>query len=389
MLYLLKPLVKRKNVFSTDKSFAGLKTEDNSMAMESKERVIAALKLKQPDRVPTLNYLWDHAAIVAGVKCSDMRNDQQIATKAIAAAYEKYKPDAVVSHHDRLWHFGDFGVKITSPDFDQPSVEGQYFKKPEDAFILGVPDPYSKKESPMWWRAVDHVDTLMGTIGDRCAVFAMHLGVFSMALLLRRASEFMLDLAENQEAAHKIMDSLTSMLIERCKIWIDHGVRFFMDADPGPSCELISPRHFSEFAKPYLKRLHLEAKKYAREKYGAPFYIILHICGDNTLILEQMAEVEADCLSLDQRVDLGVAKKKAGGKVAIMGNIDPSDVLLLGTPEAVDKTSKACIMKAGKGGGYILSQGCMVAIKTPFENVQAMIDAAAKYGTYQLADSLS
>ena len=356
------------------------------MAMKSRERMVAALELREPDRVPTCSWLWDHAAIVAGVKCSDMRNDPKIATKAITAAYERYRPDSMLSHHDRLWQYGDWGggIKITSPDYDQPSVTGQYFKNPEDAFKLSAPDPNSKKESPMWWRNVDHLDTLLESIGDKAVVFFMHHGVFSMATLLRGASDFMLDLVENPEAVHKIMDITTSLLLERTKILIDHGVRFFMHGEPCPSCELISPKHYREFALPYHQRLHVGARKYAMERYGAPFYSCLHICGDITLILEQMAEAEANCISIDHKTDLAVAKKKVNNKVAIMGNIDCSDALLLGTPEIVEKASKDAIMKCGKGGGFILAAGCGVPIRAPFENIQAMYDAAIKYGTYPL-----
>jgi uroporphyrinogen decarboxylase len=359
------------------------------MTMTSKERIIAAIEGREPDRVPTCSFLWDHAAVVAGVKCSAVRNDARIATKAMTACYEKYEPDATLAHHDRLWNYGDWGsgtgdLQLELPDYDQPSLTGQYWKAPEDAFKLSPPDPHSKKESPMFWRHVDHLVTLEESIGDRAVVFAMHHGIFSLATLLRGATDFMLDLVESPEAAHKMMDITTSVVLERLKIWIDHGVRFFMQGEPCPSCELISPKHYREFALPYHQRLHNGAREYAKEKYGEKFYSCLHICGNNTLILDQMAEAGADAISLDQRVDLAVAKEKVKGKVGIMGNIETTDALLLGTPEMVEEASKDAIKKCAKGGGYILAAGCAVPIPAPFANVRAMYDAAKKYGTYPL-----
>lgn len=353
------------------------------MTMTSRERFIAALQKRQPDRVPTAGLLYDHAAIVAGVKCSDMRNDPRVATKAFLAAYEMYKPDGLLSHHDRLWQYGDFGIELRCPDFDQPSIVGQFFKEPEDAFKLDMPDPHSKKGSPLWWRMVEHVESLVEAVGQRAVVMAMHHGVFSMGTMLRGASNFMLDLVEHPEAVHKIVEKTSSLLLERWKILIDKGVRFVRTPDPCSSCDLISPRHFKEFAQPYVKRINLEAKRYAREKYGEHFYSVHHICGETTLILEYMADLGAECISIDQKVDLAVAKRKVGDKVCIMGNVEPSNVLLLGTPELVDQVSKECIEKAGKGGGYILASGCMTPIYSPIENVKAMMDAAAKYGVYK------
>jgi len=110
----------------------------------------------------------------------------------------------------------------------------------------------------------------------------------------------------------------------------------------------------------------------------------MHICGNNTLILDQMAEAHADGISLDQRVDLAVAKKVINGKVGIMGNIETTDALLLGTPELVEQATKTAIDKCAKGGGFIVAAGCAVPIPAPFRNVKAMYDATIKYGQYPL-----
>jgi uroporphyrinogen decarboxylase len=360
------------------------------MAMTSRERIITALEGGQPDRVPSCAFLWDHSAIVANVSCADMRNDAHVCTKAYTAMYEKYRPDALLAHHDRLWQYGDWGpgtggLEVEVAEYDQPSIMGQFWKAPEDAFTTSAPDPHSRKESPLFWRHVEHIDTLMDSIGDRAVVFAMHHGIFSVATLLRGATDFMLDLVESPEAAHKMMDTTTTVMLERLKVWIDHGVRFFMQGEPCPSCELISPKHFDEFALPYLQRLYAGARQYAMEKHGARFYSCLHICGNNTLILERMAEAKADCISLDQRVDLAVAKERVRGKVSIMGNIETTDALLLGTPEIVEEVTKTAIRKAGKGGGFIVAAGCAVPIPAPFRNVKAMHDACIKHGTYPLS----
>jgi uroporphyrinogen decarboxylase len=68
-----------------------------------------------------------------------------------------------------------------------------------------------------------------------------------------------------------------------------------------------------------------------------------------------------------------------------MGNLDPTNVLYLGTPETVEGASKECIMKAGRGGGLILSSGCDVPMRTPFRNIDAMVHAAEEYGKYPIS----
>ena len=63
------------------------------------------------------------------------------------------------------------------------------------------------------------------------------------------------------------------------------------------------------------------------------------------------------------------------GKAAIRGNIDPV-LLLKGTPDDVYRESVKVIKAAGSGGGLILGSGCDVMPGTPYENIDAMMDAA-------------
>jgi uroporphyrinogen decarboxylase len=98
-----------------------------------------------------------------------------------------------------------------------------------------------------------------------------------------------------------------------------------------------------------------------------------------------MADTGAEIIEIDQKVDLKKAKELVGDRVTLLGNLDPTGVIFLGTPETIKETSKDCIMRAGKGGGFILSSGCDVPMRTRFRNIDAMVDAAEKYGKYPLS----
>jgi uroporphyrinogen decarboxylase len=88
----------------------------------------------------------------------------------------------------------------------------------------------------------------------------------------------------------------------------------------------------------------------------------------------------ADVLSVGPGIDIAEAKKATSGKVALMGNLDPINVLERGTPEQVSAEA-ARIMRIGKdGGGYIFDTGEMVPRDTPEENMRAMIRSARQNG---------
>ena len=107
--------------------------------------------------------------------------------------------------------------------------------------------------------------------------------------------------------------------------------------------------------------------------------VIIHICGDTTPILGKLAETGAACLSVDESVDLAEAKKIAGRKTAIFGNVSVNALLNLDERE-IDERVKLCISKAGKHG-YIVSSSCGLHARTPRENLAAMVKAARKYSS--------
>lgn len=68
-----------------------------------------------------------------------------------------------------------------------------------------------------------------------------------------------------------------------------------------------------------------------------------------------------------------------GYNTAFIGNIDPSGVLALGTPEDVrKKTLELLDIYLGKGR-FILNADCAIPPDTASENLLAMIDTARNY----------
>ena len=61
----------------------------------------------------------------------------------------------------------------------------------------------------------------------------------------------------------------------------------------------------------------------------------LHICGNTSFILADMAATGADIIDLDWMVDIGRAVETFGPNQSACGNQDPVAVMLQGMPETV------------------------------------------------------
>jgi MtaA/CmuA family methyltransferase len=133
----------------------------------------------------------------------------------------------------------------------------------------------------------------------------------------------------------------------------------------------MSPKSYRQYALPYEQRIFA-----AVHEMGA--LARLHICGNTSRILADMAQSGADIIDVDWMVDMGQAAAAFGDRAAVCGNQDPVAVMLNDTPETVRRLTQAC-MTAG-GARSISAAGCEIPLGTPHGNLLAQAAALAEYG---------
>lgn len=124
---------------------------------------------------------------------------------------------------------------------------------------------------------------------------------------------------------------------------------------------LLSREDYLSLAKPWSEKI-LAALKSLKIP-------TIHYINNGNHLVEEMATMSSNAISVDWRTDLKTLGKRTGHKHAIQGNLDP-DVLLT-TPEIIRQKMQA--MFAAKGDirkGYIVNLGHGVTPETPVENVK-------------------
>ncbi|MBN1191986.1 MAG: hypothetical protein JXA46_19700 [Dehalococcoidales bacterium] len=82
------------------------------------------------------------------------------------------------------------------------------------------------------------------------------------------------------------------------------------------------------------------------------------------------------------RTDMAKAKDALGDVACVMGNV-PVSLVQFGSTEEIEAYCRRLIDTAGKGGGYILTTGASLDRKAKVENVRAMLKCVKEYGVYR------
>ena len=337
--------------------------------MNGYQRVMAALQGKHPDTTPVILHNFMMAAREAGMTMEQFRNDPYEMARAFIESIEKYEFDGIILDVDTVTLAGAAGVPIDFP-VDQPAqAAGARINSLEEVQDLPQVDIRNYRGVQVWLEAasilVRHFgqEILVRGNCDQCP--------FTLASMIRGLEPWMLDLADGDrhELAHKLLEYSAGITLQFIQLMSETGAHMTSNGDSVAGPELISPSMFRTFALPYEKIVVEKA-----HALGLPY--VLHICGNTNRIIDAMLETGSDGLELDYKTDAVLAHGKMKDRTVYIGNIDPSGVLALGTPQLVEEKTRELLTVFADTPRFILNAGCAIPPITPPENLRAMIVTA-------------
>ena len=85
-------------------------------------------------------------------------------------------------------------------------------------------------------------------------------------------------------------------------------------------------------------------------------------------------------LTWGKQTDYAEVKERVGGRMCLMGNVNPLEVGVRGTPEEVREATLDVLEKSG-GEGIVLSLGGGTSPGMPRQNIQAMLKALEEFNS--------
>lgn len=344
--------------------------------LTSKERVMAFLQGKPIDRIPCMPIVTSNASHLIGRTINEFQVDPKVMAGSYIAAYERYKYDLSYLFTNTSYVAEAMGQELVYYEDEPACTHNPVIQSREDLNKIKVADKNDGK-FPIFFEALD---ILNEKVGDEVISAVCFSGPLSTAATLRGTQDFIKEMYNNPELCMDLLKMTTESCKNFMKECIEHNALPII-LEPISSGSILSPKLYKKFSSPFTKEL----VDLAHEMNSL---IALHICGKTHKIIDLMADTKADILSIDI-CDLSVAREKVAGKAAILGNITPADELLFGTREDIMGACKRVLEEMeGYVGGFVLSSGCEIPKKVPFENIDAMMDAARSYGAYDFKSDI-
>jgi uroporphyrinogen-III decarboxylase len=390
--------------------------------MTGKERVAKAMALEEADRVPVFCQLsLGHYMLHAGSAPPSVWFSPPDFAAALGLLARRYGFDGVlvnlpgrppsweglIASRERLadatrihWRAGGstlcpdadnahFQGARARPSLDEVDPSILYFIEPH--CITEVTYPFSFDFAPPTFEKgpaffpgyyLDSLKFAIQDCGEELHVSSEIPSPFTQLMELLGYSEGLMALMDDPGKCERILSALTEGTAELAVLQCLAGADAVLVSSAFASGGFLSLEHYRRFVLPFEKAI---VDRVRRDSGETPIYV--HTCGAIGDRIALMVEAGYDGIdTMDPpplgNTDIEKVKEDFGDRIFLKGNIDPVNLLLYGSPEAIRDRAARLIETAGRNGGYILSTACSVAPRTDPRNIAILAEEsrARPYG---------
>ena len=291
----------------------------------------------------------------------------ELACEVTLQPLDRFALDAAILFSDILtvpdaMGLGLYFVEGEGPRFERP------IRSAAEIEALGVPDPeerlgYVMAAVRMIRRELAGRVPLIGFSGSPWTL-ATYMVEGGASKEFSRVKGMLFD---NPRALHTLLDVTARAVTEYLNAQISAGAQAVMVFDTWGG--VLTPRDYREFSLRYMERI---VAGLIRERDGRRVPVILFTKGGGAW-LEAIAETGCDALGIDWTVDIGEARARVGGRVALQGNMDPC--VLYASQQRIHAEVDQILESFGAGPGHVFNLGHGIHPQVDPERVSAFIDA--------------
>lgn len=296
------------------------------------------------------------AAALSEKGIDEMSHSYEAKWRAVSRYYHEATPDLLFSFNDIVIQAEAMGAGILFAPDAMPAVK---------TTASQVRAPQAAEVERMRVNA-QVVGSLVQEFPQR-QVAGLVYGPFTVIGQLAGEQNVLRRVREVPRTLDGLLARATQVAQSYARLLLEAGAHVLWISDP--LAALLPPECFEEFAGRYLRQV------FATAQDGPT---MLHICGDVTDLIEPMIASGTNGISFDQCMELLSIEDRVPPEVAVIGNLDPVEIVAMETPESVAAATRELATAMGAHPNFILSTGCALPPNTPLDNVRAFLDSGRR-----------
>ena len=336
------------------------------------ERTLTALSHREPDRVPYFPLPTMHGARELGLSIEEYFSRAENIIEGQTRLVARYGGDCLSpffysSAEIEAWG----GTTIFLPD-GPPQCGRPILERAAQIDHLHAP---RIGDSASLEKMLKAIRGLKERCGDEYPVMGIVIAPTSLPVMQMGFAHYLDLIADDPERLEHLLELNTGFTIAWGKAQLAAGATALCYSDPLSSPSML-PRALSA-------RLCLPIMRRCQQAFGAAMAV--HMASGRVMpILEDLAESSLAGVGVSALEDLAELKARAAGRVALMGNLNAITMRHWSQQEA-EREVKEAIRKAGRGGGFVLTDNHgEIPFQVPGEVLGFLRDAVARWGHYPL-----
>lgn len=305
----------------------------------------------------------------------DLCRNPQFATEVTLQPLARFQLDAAILFSDILTVPDAMGLGLYFAEGEGPKFE-RPLREEWEIRDLSVPDPYGNLRY-----VLDAVAEIRRALDDSVPLIGFSGSPFTLACYMieggasddfRRIKTLLYD---RPDLLHHVLDINARAVADYLNAQIEAGAQAVMIFDTWGG--VLAHEAYLEFSLHYIRRV---VDSLLGERHGERVPSIVFTKGGGVW-LDEIADSGCDAVALDWTVDLGAARERVGGKVALQGNLDP--MALFAGPDTVAREARRVLDSFGAGPGHVFNLGHGISQFTPPESVATLVSTVHEYGREQ------
>ena len=332
-------------------------------AMTSRARVLAARRRQPTDR-PAVGSATSVISMElmeeVGVFFPEAHLEAEAMAELAASActilgHDVIMPIFSVQHEaEALGCQVDWGRRDMMPDVRQHPCR--------DASDIHIPTDFLQR--PSCQVVLRALRLLKERFGGDVAVMGKVFGPWTLSYHLFGTEQFLTDTILRPDEVRCALDSLKEVTVTFARAQLEAGADCLCLPDHATG-DLVSADTYREFLFPIHREL--------AERIDAP--TVLHICGDTSDRLPDVARTGFDCFHYDTKVPAARARQLAGETLSLMGGVNDPATLASGDVASVRRE----VFEALDAGIDIIGPECAVPLDAPVDGLLAIREAVDEY----------